>query len=72
MSSPLTGIKTVDDSIARLENTRQSAIAAATTQAAAISADAAYHRGFVKLGLANGVSVAGSMAALRELGFTGL
>jgi hypothetical protein len=71
MGSPLIGIKTVDDSIARLENSRQSAIAAATTQAAAIAADLAYHRGFIKLALSAGVSPAGSMAACRELGVTG-
>jgi hypothetical protein len=71
MSSPLIGIKTVDDSIARLENTRQSAITPTTAQPTAIAADVAYHRGFVKLAIANGVSPAGSMAALRELGVTG-
>jgi hypothetical protein len=71
MSSPLIGIKTVDDSIARLENTRQSAITPTTAQATVIAADIAYHRGFVALALKNGVSPAGSMAALRELGVGG-
>jgi hypothetical protein len=71
MSSPMSGIKVVDDAVARLENTRESAITPTTAQPTVIAADVAYHRGFVKLAIANGVSPAGSMAALRELGFTG-
>jgi hypothetical protein len=72
MSNPITGIKTLDDAAQRLENTRQTAVAAASTQAAAIAADLAYHRGFVKLAIANGVSPAGSMSAIRELGYSGI
>jgi hypothetical protein len=72
MSSPLIGIKTVDDAVQRLENTRQAAITPTTAQATVIAADIAYHRGFVKLAIANGVSPAGSMAALKSLGVTGL
>jgi hypothetical protein len=71
MGSPLIGIKVVDDSIARLENTRQNATTPTTAQPTVIAADAAFHRGYVALALKNGVSPAGSMAALRELGFTG-
>jgi hypothetical protein len=71
MGSPLVGIKTVDDSIARLENTRQSAITPTTAQATVIAADVAYHRGFVALALKNGVSPAGSMVALKGLNGTG-
>jgi hypothetical protein len=72
MSSPLIGIKTVDDAVQRLENTRQSAITPTTAQPTVIAADVAFHRGFVKLSIANGVSAAGSMAALRGLGVSGL
>jgi hypothetical protein len=72
MSSPLIGIKTVDDSIARLENTRQSAITPTTAQTTVIAADIAYHRGYVALALKNGVSPSGSMAALKGLGVTGI
>jgi hypothetical protein len=71
MANATTGIKTVDDAITRLENTRQAAIAAATTQAAAISAEVAYHRGFVKLAISNGVSPAASMSALHEISGVG-
>jgi hypothetical protein len=71
MSSPLINIKTVDDAVQRLENTRQAAITPTTAQPTVIAADVAYHRGYVALALKNGVSPAGPMAALRELGVTG-
>ena len=71
MSNSNSGIKAVDDATARLENTRQSAITPSTTQAAAIAADIAWHRGFAKLAIANGVSPAASMQALKHLGVAG-
>jgi len=71
MSNASTGIKAHDDAVLRAENARQFSTAAATTQAAVISADVTYHRAIVKSALANGVSPAASMLALRGLGVTG-
>jgi hypothetical protein len=71
MSNALSGIKVHDDAILRAENARQVATAVASTQAAVISADVTYHRAFVKSALANGVSPAASMLALRHLGVGG-
>jgi hypothetical protein len=72
MSNAVTGIKVHDDLVLRAENTRQAATAAASTQAAVISADVTYHRAVVKSALANGVSPAASMLALKHLGVTGV
>jgi hypothetical protein len=71
MSNSSTGIKAHDDAILRAENARQTATAAASTQAAVISADVTFHRAVVKSALANGVSPAASMLALKGLGVTG-
>jgi hypothetical protein len=67
-----TGVKVHDDAVLRAENTRQTAVAAASTQAAVITAEISCHRAIVKSALANGVSTSASMSALRELGQTGL
>jgi hypothetical protein len=71
MSNAITGVKVHDDLVLRAENTRQSSTAAATTQAAVISADVIFHRAVVKSALANGISPAASMLALRHLGVGG-
>jgi hypothetical protein len=71
MSNAATGIKVHDDGVLRAENTRQVSTAAATTQAAVISADVVFHRAVVKSALANGVSPAASMQALKHLGVSG-
>ena len=71
MSNAITGVKVHDDAVLRAENARQVSTAAASTQAAVISADVTYHRAVVKSALANGISPAASMLALRHLGFTG-
>jgi hypothetical protein len=71
MSNAATGIKSHDDAVLRAENTRQAVTAAASTQAAVISADVTFHRAVVKSALANGVSPAASMSALKHLGVTG-
>ncbi len=68
----ITGIKVHDDAVARAENTRQVAIAAASTRAAVVSADTAFHRAVVQSAIKNGVSPSASMAALHDLcGVTG-
>jgi hypothetical protein len=72
MSNAVTGIKVHDDAILRAENARQVSTAAATTQAAVISADVIFHRAVVRSAIANNVSPAASMAALKSLGVTGL
>ena len=71
MSNAPTGIKIHDDAILKAEGIRQAATAAASTQAAVISVDIQFHRAAVKSALANGVSPAASMQALKELGVTG-
>jgi hypothetical protein len=71
MSNAITGVKVHDDLVLRAENTRQSSTAAATTQAAVISADVIFHRAVVKSALANGISPAASMLALKHLGVSG-
>jgi hypothetical protein len=70
MSNALTGIKGHDDTILRAENVRQS-VAAGSSQATYVSSDVTFHRAVVKSALANGVSPAASMQALKELGQTG-
>jgi hypothetical protein len=72
MSNAATGIKAHDDAVARAENARQVSSAAATTQAAVTSSDVIFHRAVVRSAVANGVSPAASMQALKELGVTGL
>jgi hypothetical protein len=62
-----TGNVTHDSTVATAESVRQSAVAAATTQAAAHLADVAYHTAVVASGLLNGVSVEASRTALRSL-----
>jgi hypothetical protein len=72
MSNSLSGIKGHDDTVLRAENARQVVAVAGATQAAVMSADVTFHRAVVKSALANGVSPAASMQALKELGQTGL
>lgn len=67
----LSGNKSHDDTVAKAEGVRQS-VAVGSSQATYISADVVFHRAVVKSALANGVSPSASMAALRELGTTGL
>jgi hypothetical protein len=71
MSTGYSGDKIHDDATARAENTRQTAVAAATTQAAIITAEVSFHRAVVKSALSRGISPSASMSALRELGVTG-
>ena len=71
MSNAPTGIKGHDDIVAKAEGVRQS-VAAGSSQATYISADVVFHRAVVKSALANGVSPAASMQALKSLGVTGL
>jgi hypothetical protein len=71
MSNAITGVKVHDDAVLRDENARQVATATASTQASVISADVTYHRAVVKSALANGISPAASMLALRHLGVGG-
>jgi hypothetical protein len=62
-----TGNVAHDTTVAAADATRQSALAVATTQAAAHLADVAFHTAVVASGLANGVSVEASRTALRSL-----
>jgi hypothetical protein len=67
------GVAAHDDAVASAELTRQNAVlAAAGSQSAINTAAINYHRSVAKSALANGVSAAVSMSALRSLGVTGL
>jgi hypothetical protein len=72
MSNATTGVKVHDDLVLRAENTRQISTAAASTQAAVISADVIFHRAVVQSALKNGVSPSAAMMALKHLGVTGV
>jgi hypothetical protein len=70
-SSTTNGINRAYDSAAlAAEGVRQVAVVGAS-QATVISAEITYYRALVKAALANGVSPAGAMVALRGLGVTG-
>jgi hypothetical protein len=70
MSNALSGVKAHDDAIAKAEGIRQTAVVGAT-QAAVMSADVTFYKAVVVSALANGVSPAAAMQALKELGQTG-
>jgi fructose-1-phosphate kinase PfkB-like protein len=71
-SSSTNGISRAFDSDAiAAEGVRQVVVAAASSQAAVISAEITYFRAVVKSALKNGVSPSGAMVALRGLGVTG-
>jgi hypothetical protein len=71
MSNAISGIKGHDDTVLRAENARQAVAVVGATQAAVISSDITFHRAVVKSALANGISPAASMQALKELGQSG-
>jgi hypothetical protein len=60
-----------DSAVLAAELVRQNALAGTPTQAAVNTATIVYHRALVKAAIANGVSPAASMQALKELGQTG-
>jgi hypothetical protein len=73
MSIPNSSNTTHNSNQYRYELTRQNAVAAAAgNQAALRSAAIAYHQSVARSAIANGVSPAISMQALRELGLTGI
>jgi hypothetical protein len=53
------------------EGVRQTAVAAASSQTVVMAAEITYYRTLVKAAIANGVSPAGAMVALKGLGVTG-
>jgi hypothetical protein len=57
--------------VAQAEGKRQSAVAAASSQAAVISAEVTFHSTCRSSALANGVSPSSHIYALRSLGQTG-
>jgi len=63
-----TGYILFDAAIRALENTRQNALKAATTQQAAKAADVAFHTGVIAAGATFGIIAINSMEALVELG----
>lgn len=71
MSKVSSGNKTNDDAITNSEATRQIAVAAATTQSAARTADIAHYRACVASALANNCGATQFINALRELGTGG-
>jgi hypothetical protein len=71
MSVTKTGIKAHDDAVAAAEGKRQSAVAAASSQAAVISAEVSFYQTVKASDLANGVSTSVHSYALRSLGQTG-
>jgi hypothetical protein len=60
-----------DSAVIAAEGVRQTAVAAASSQAAVINAEITFYRAVVKAAIANGVSPSGAMVALRGLGVTG-
>jgi hypothetical protein len=67
-----TGVKAHDDAVLAAEGVRQTALAIATTQAAATSAAITFFRACVTSAVANGVGTEQFRAALRELGTGGV
>jgi hypothetical protein len=65
------GNVTHDSNVLAAENTRQNAVAAATTQSAAKTADIAFYRTAKASALANGIGVAQFTFALQQLGTGG-
>lgn len=63
-----TGNRAFDVAVLALENTRQNALKAATTQQAARAADIAFHQGVIAAGRSFGITALNSMEALVELG----
>lgn len=72
MSSSKSGKKNHDDTVNHAESVRQSAVGAAgVSQATARTADIAFYRAAVASAVAQGVSPAQFITALRELGTGG-
>jgi hypothetical protein len=72
MSRGYTGVTAHDSTVNAAELVLQSAVAAANNNAVTIrNAEVTYYRAVVKSALANGVSPAASMQALKELGVSG-
>jgi hypothetical protein len=66
------GIKAHDDVVNAAEGVRQTAVAAASSQAAVKSAEVTYYRAVAKSALKNGCGVEAAMSALKSLGQTGI
>jgi hypothetical protein len=71
MGNSLSGVKSHDDLVAKAEGVRQAAAVPGASQATLVSADVTFYKAVVNSALANGVSPAAAMQALKELGQSG-
>ena len=73
MSCSQTSVKSHDDSVAKAEGVRQTAVAAASTQAAVTAAEITFYRSVLNSQRSNlnGAGQEATMQALRALGVTG-
>jgi hypothetical protein len=71
MSISKSGNRSHDDLVNSLEETRQTAVAAASTQAAVNAAEITFYRATLASAKANGVEIEPIVAALKQLGTGG-